>query len=397
MDAERFRNSPVGDVIPVSVYDRRDDQQYNHFAFRARPLGHRIELSDGTIQAAMDASHALGRLDQAAAQLPNPRLFIRPAIRKEAVSTSALEGTFAGIAEIFEAELREDASLTGDVREVMNYVRAAERGVELLRSRPIGVNLLNTLQRTLVSGTRGDSYQAGGLRQEQVWIGRRDARITAARFVPCPHGDDLVKGVSDWEKWIHGIDEHGSDHDTPLLVRLAVGHYQFETLHPYNDGNGRLGRLLIVLQLIEEKILRDPVLYVSPYFEARRDEYVDHLRRVSETGDFDPWVNFFSKAVATQAADASTRMGQVFNERDAIVAELRSKKVRGVAIEIAENLIGFPIITPSQAAGAHGVSYQAANNAVGRLVDAGVLVELTGRTWGRVFAAPRLMRLLEVR
>lgn len=182
------------------------------------------------------------------------------------------------MATVLEADLEESTGYSADVREVLNYVTAARRGIELITAKPICLTVIAELQGILVHGTRGDSFDAGRLRETQVFIGERSAGIEASRFVPPPDGDALRDGVSDWEKWIHRED------DIPLVVKAALGHYQIETLHPFSDGNGRLGRLVVVLQLVEEGALQHPVLNLSPWLEPRKDEYKDHLLSISRDG-----------------------------------------------------------------------------------------------------------------
>lgn len=386
---ERYRHSPVGQLVPIEVHDIRFEEKLRHWAFVPNPLPPTFAISDATWGKVSDAALALGRLDAATKQLPNPSLLVRPAIRREAISTSALEGTYAALSEVLEAELLGDREVRADVLEVRNYVRAAEHALTLLESRPISVNMIAELQAMLVKGTRGDSYQAGAVRRHQVWIGPKDCPVTEARFVPPPPGDVLIQGLSDWEKWIHG------DAPAALIVRVAAGHYQFETLHPFNDGNGRLGRLIAILQLVEDGMLQHPVLYVSPYLEARREEYVAHLAAVSASGDFDRWISFFAQAIRHQADDALARTRRLLELRDQMVAKLRAAKVRGAALPIAESLIGYPFIDVNAAARVGKVSYQAANGAVARLTELGILREVTGNRYGRVFACRDVMRIIE--
>src|SRR2546423_736869 len=179
------------------------------------------------------ASMSVGRLDFAVKRLPDPGLLVRPALRREAQSTSALEGTYATLEEVLEADYVDEANRRAEVREVLNYVRAAELALDLIQTKPICLNVIAPLQATLVEGTRGDGWDKGRLRESNVYIGERSKGIEASRFVPPPHGDLLVQGMSDWEKWIH------ADDDYPLLVKIAMAHYQFETLHPFSDGNVR--------------------------------------------------------------------------------------------------------------------------------------------------------------
>ncbi len=386
LDRERFNSSPLGDVIPITVND--EGRRCVHVAYVPKPLPPHVELSSATQKAVSEADLALGRLDGAGTQLPNPLLLTRPTIRNEAVSTSALEGTYAELTEVLEAEALEEELPRGPLAEVVNYVRAAEEGIELIKHRPITVNLINRLHQVLMSGTRGDSWESGQLRQRQNWIGPHRCIIEDSYFVPPPPGDILVSGLSDWEKWIHRED------DIPLLVRVAVAHYQFETLHPYTDGNGRLGRLIAVLQLIERGALSHHFLTISPYFEARRTEYSELLRQVSQTGDFDPWVRFFIVGIRTQAERALQQVKELLDWRDKTIAHLREAQVRGVALQIAEDLVAYPAITPTKAATTYGVTYPAANAAIAKLEEHGVLAEVTGRSYGRLFLAEGVVSII---
>jgi Fic family protein len=332
---------------------------------------------------------ALGRLDAATNRLPNPRLLVRPALRLEAVSTSALEGTYATLTDVLEGDFVEETRRSAEVAEVLNYVRATETALEQIKERPISFNLIAELQQILVRGTRGDSYDAGRLRERHVLIGPDNCRVSEARFIPPPHGDLLRDGVSDWEKWINAEDS------IPLLVKVAAGHYQFETLHPFSDGNGRLGRLIAVLQLIYNGALRYPLLNISPWFERRRNQYQDHLLRVSQTGEIDSWITFFCSAVLDQAVDAFRRIERLIAVREEMIQTLRQARVRGTSRSIVDGLIGFPVVTVRAMTTVHHVSYQAANTAVARLVELGILREATGRTYDRVFVCDAVLRELE--
>jgi Fic family protein len=249
---------------------------------------------------------------------------------------------------------------------------------------PICISLLQDLQARIVRGTRGDGYDAGGLRRHQVCIGTEGDAIEQARFVPPPPGDLLLRGMTDWEKWVNAED------DLPLLVKAALGHYQFETLHPFSDGNGRLGRLVIILQLIASGVLTYPILNLSPWLETRRTAYIDHLLNTSLTGDFDPWVAFFAEAIAAQARTASRTITGLLAVRAEAVQMLKEDGAKGVVLDLANDLIGFPRITVSRAAEIYNVSYPAANAAVGRLVSLGLMREITGGNYGRVFACDRV-------
>lgn len=385
---DRFWNSPIGDLVPISGMDHLLGEEYSHYAYVPEPLPTDIQLAARSIKLLEGAARALGALDSKLQLLPNPRLLVRPSLTREAVATTALEGTFAPLADALGAGYVEERRQSAEIREVMNYVRAADQSMALLNELPICLKLLSRLQATLVKGTRGDAYDSGKLRQRQVCIGQQGRGVVASRFVPPPNGDLLVQGMSDWEKWVNAQD------DLPLLVKVALAHYQFETLHPFSDGNGRLGRLIITLQLMQAGALKFPILNLSPWLEPRRDEYIDHLLEVSATGNFEPWINFFCLAVEARAEAATGAIAGMLEVRETFGAELREDGASGVVLQLASDLIGFPYITAAEAADLYGVAYPTANNAIARLVRLGILEETTGRGYGRVFRCPRVYEII---
>ena len=261
---------------------------------------------------------------------------------------------------------------------------------EWVEDQPITVGMLESLHRVLVRGTRADAGEAGRIRTTQVFIGTDGGRVTDARFVPPPPGDQLRAGVDAWVDWISG------DASFPSIVKVALGHYQFETLHPFNDGNGRLGRLVCVLQLAQAKELRFPILNLSPWLERRRGDYQDHLLRCSISGQFDDWIQFFCEAARAQAVRAVTKIEALHYWRDRALDIIRSADASGRLITaIAEDLIGYPLLTPKAAATRYEATYPGANKAIARLVQLGILRERTGRKYGRVFAAPDVLRIIE--
>ncbi|MGH9891753.1 MAG: Fic family protein [bacterium] len=389
MDIEVLRRSPIGRVLPISDHDALRGP-FSYFAYLPNPLPESLPLTGATFSIVADAAMALGRLDMAAANVPNPLLLVRPALRKEAVSTSALEGTYAPLTEVLEGEVVGRAGVSAEAREVINYVEAAERGLQLLGQRPISLNLVAQLQKMLVSGTRGVSYDSGQLRQRLVLIGPEGAPIERARFVPPPPGEDLADGVAAWEKWIHAEAPH-------LLVRVAVGHYQFEALHPFSDGNGRLGRLLVVLQLIEAGALRYPLLNIAEWLEPRRQEYQDRLLRLSIDGQFDSWVAFLCTGIQEQAEASTKRIERLLGLRESLLSRVRDAGSRGgTAYRVADELIGFPIMDIPWVRTWHDVTYQSARDALERLVAIGILREIrrSGRT-RRLFVCDEVLAELD--
>lgn len=388
MQVDRFGIAATGRLVPITVDE--GGRRVDHVAFVPDPLPATFDLAARTWSTAADAAHRIGRLDALAKELlPNPMLVARPTIRREAVSTSALEGTFAPAAEVLSSEIDEELPRSQAVTEVINFIHAAEHAIERRATLPISTRLACELQRILVVGTPSEDWQAGQVRQTQVIIGPyKGCSILKASYIPPPPGDLLTEGLSAWEKWIHaGGDLHA-------VVRVAAGHYQFEALHAFTDGNGRIGRLIAILQLIDYGLLTEPLINLSPYFEGRSDQYRYLLREVSTRGAWDEWISFFCNAISEQAVDAESRIRALLAWRDNTLAMLRAKRVKGVAIAVTEKLIEHPTVTVKNIADSHHVSAQAANNAVTRLVGLGVLSEITGRSYNRVFSAPAVFDIL---
>jgi Fic family protein len=360
-------------------------EEWRYWAYLPHPLPSVPNLSPRAIAAASKAAMAIARLDEAVAQLPRPEILVRPIIRREAASTSALEGTYATFQEVLEADFLQDSQMSFEQREIRNYVEASEIAVHSITERQISRSLLGGLQRIIVRGTKGDTADAGDLRPHEVAIGAEDKPIHEARFVPCPAGDHLEAGVAAWEEWVN------EKSDLLIVAKMAIAHYQFETLHPFGDGNGRLGRLISLLQIMRSGELRWPVLNIAPWFEARRKQYQDGLLAVSLTGDFNPWVELFARAVEVQAREGLTKIQRLLGIRDRMVSDLRAKGMRGSPIEIAEVLIGYPVIDVPTVRDLLGRTFQAANQAVAKLIEQGILTEITGRRQDRLFVAQEIL------
>lgn len=331
---------------------------------------------------------ALGQLDQASRQIPVPGLLRRPSIRREAQSTSALEGTFAALNDVLAADLAVDSPRSLEITEVLNYVEAAEHAfASLADGYPITLTLLCDLHRLLVAGTRADGDQRGQLRDIQVAIGGGGS-VQDARFVPPPPGLALnaqVRALVDW----FNTEPCRAPH---AVITAAMTLYQFETLHPFNDGNGRIGRLLIALQLLKSGLITEPLLAVSPWFEVRRDQYIDHLSELSATGRWDPWIMFFANGISASAKDTTRRVEQLLATRESYVDAARAHNLRGVARDIVDYLIGYPVETVPQLVRMTSASFPTVNNAVDRLVTMGVL-ESAGSNPRKFFAGAVLQAL----
>ncbi|MGI9018789.1 MAG: Fic family protein [Euzebya sp.] len=370
--------------MPIKGRDRRYDEEYEHVAYVPDILPDKVDLAPETWTALMRAQAAIGRLDGAVSELPDPLLLVRPLVRSEAVSTSALEGTHTGFGDLLGAE-EQAAPTNSQVMEVLNYVHAAEEGIAALADLPVCMRLINAAHGTLLRGVRGDGYAVGRIRKTQNWIGPTDCRVYDAALVPPPH-HLLPELLSHWEEWVHRA-------DLPLLVRVALGHYQFETLHPYVDGNGRLGRLVVILQLIEENLVHHHVMTISGFFERDKANYIGQLQLVRETGEFDPWVRYFSDGLHRSAEQSLALIRTAQRTVRELVTDLRDTGARGLAIQIAEDLIGFPVVTARAVESRYDVSYNTANAAIRRLETAGMLIQVSAGNYNRTFAAPRVLAI----
>ena len=387
-----FDTSSTGSLIRISGTDPRYGP-WEHVAFVPHPLPDTTPtLSTRTFNAVARARAALASLDSSAKRLPDPALLRRSTLTREAQSTSALEGTYAPLQDVVAADEDEEQS-NADLREVLNYVRVAEHAFEWVRDgRPLTLGLLVDLQARLVRGTSAETSSSGRIRDIQVVIGSgRGARVQDARFIPRPPGPELESQVRDWLAWVRR--DPGDEFDP--VVAAAMGHYQFETLHPFNDGNGRIGRLFVVLQMLQSGVLTEPSLTVSPWFEARRADYYDRLYAVSTSGSWDPWVHFFAEGLAASATSTAAQLEDLL----AVQAELKSRvKAAGMRAETAMSLVDFslarPIFTVRQVERRLGVGYVRANNLVAQLVEAKVLAQYDDSSYNRRFAAPDVLAII---
>jgi Fic family protein len=390
MPPELLKASPVGRVIPIAGPDPATHEIVEGEAFLPDPLPNDLALTTPTWTAVNTATAALARLDGAGRLIPSPGLLRRPTLRREAQSTSALEGTYAPFADVLAADRDDPASMTAELREVLNFERMAERAFAWPEDRPLTLGMLSELQRTLVSGTAGELSDAGGLRDRIVVVGRRDSSYADARFVPPPPGDQLRAGVEGLLNWL------ADPPPLPTVVHAAMVHYLFETLHPYSDGNGRLGRLLVIVQLLRGAVIREPLLVVSPWFEQRRERYQDVLLALSCDGNWDTWITFFAEGVAASAAESQRKVENLV----ALQADLRSRvqaaRKRGAAERLAADLVGEPYVTAPLVAKRYGLSGQGATNAIRTLVDLGILRPSTFRLsrGTQMYEAPDVMRAL---
>lgn len=387
-----FEGTPSGWLVGISGLDQGHGE-WSHSAFVPRALSHDTPaLTASTFNLVASARAALASLDSSARQLPNPSLLRQPALRREAQSTSALEGTYAPLQDVLgadESEQQDDAAL----REVLNYVRVAEHAFAWhADGRPLASILLTELHAALVRGTAADGAEAGRIRGIQVVVGgRHGGRVQDARFVPHPPGPELDRRVQELLAWI----ETARTADLDPVVAAGMAHYQFETLHPFNDGNGRIGRLLVVLQLLYSAVLSEPTLTVSPWFEARRADYYDALMAVSTHGDWDRWIGFFARGIAASAAATELQLHDLIEAQALLRERIRAAGLRAErAMQLVDFAVAQPYFTVRQVQRHLRVSYPRANGLVGQLIDIGVLRQVDDATYDRRFAAPDVLAVL---
>ncbi len=388
MNPAEFRGSPMGGLLQINGVDGRTGTSYESYAFLPHPLPEAIELTSATWTTVAQTEAELARLDQAARHIPEPGLVRQSTLRREAQSTSALEGTFAPFEDVLALDIEERADLSLEMREVLNYIVTATQAFEWIAERPITVGMLCSLQQILVDSTPSELGDAGGIRDRQVYIGARNAPIEQARYVPPPPGDQLTAGLEQWVGWVAEPRT-----EMPAIVQAALAHHQFEALHPFSDGNGRIGRLAIVLQLMRIGVLRDPLLVVSPWFEARRERYHDELLALVRGGDWDGWVRFFATGVGASAVSTRERVDALLAWREWALEKVRSAGVSGIAERVAGELIGAPTVRAGQVAARHGITHQGAIRALRRLADLDIVSERARN--GRVtFTATAVVDLL---
>jgi Fic family protein len=333
------------------------------------------------------ADIAVGRLAGAGRLLRDPGLLLQPYAVREALDSSRIEGTRASLADVFAARAAPEPPEM-DVREVANYLRALAHGLDRLHDGfPLSLRLMREMHEVLLTGVRGEERTPGDLRRTQNWIGPHDATIATATFVP-PPPDEMAECLRDWEAFPHDAPA------MPVLIQCALLHYQFETIHPFLDGNGRLGRLFVILLLIERDVLPAPLLYVSTYLERHRDEYYARLQTVREHGDIHAWLAFFLDAVRTQAEDALSRAERLMDLRERYRVEM-SRRTRSRAPEVVDLLFSNPVISASLVRTHLGVTNQGALNLIRQLEKAGLVEPYTPARSLR-WAATEVLDVIEV-
>ena len=359
-------------------------QPTGYRAFIPAPLPPKPPLNlQGELQSLLSAAdRALGRLDGSVLTLPNADLFVFMYVRKEAVLSSQIEGTQSSLQDLLAAEAQIlDQNLPRDVDEVVNYVQAMNHGLTRLNELPVSVRLIREIHAKLMEGVRGGRLSPGELRTSQNWIGPGGSTLNTASFIP-PPPHEVPQALGDLERFLHAEDT------LPPLVKIALAHVQFETIHPFLDGNGRVGRLLITFLLTEREVLHKPVLYLSHYFKQYRQTYYERLQAVRDHGAWEEWLVFFLRGVVEVAKEAAGTAKRILQLREEHRAAITTRMARGAANghKVLERLFDRPILSVNDVRDITGITFAAANNIVSRLVELGILSEMTGNARNRRFS-----------
>lgn len=381
MNPELFRQSTSGQVLRSSL---------GYWAFLPNPLPPTPVWTPALIAGLSDADRALGELAGLGRSLVNPHLLVRPFVRREAVLSSRIEGTQASIQDVFAYEARQMALFesSSDVGEVVNYVRALEYGLDRLAKLPLSLRLIREIHARLMKGLPGEHLTPGEFRRSQNWIGPPGSTIESAPYVP-PPVDEMTRALDAFEKFLH------EPSDLPPLIRLGLIHYQFEAIHPFLDGNGRVGRLLISLLLCAWSLLPQPLLYLSAYFEANRQAYYDHLLAVSQTGAWEAWLSYFLAGVASQSRDAIKRIHRLQDLREQYRRRFQSGRAAARLLQVVDLLFASPLITARQVEKSLKIDFTMAQRYINQLVKADLLQEVTGRARNRIFRADQIIAALD--
>ena len=361
MNMRRLERSDCGDLVPIDGGLR---------AFVPAPLPRELNLSAPLASLLDRASRAVARLDGVGETVPNPHLFIQPLIRREAQLSSRIEGTTASLSDVFSHEVGGRAS-ADDVQEVINYIDALNYGLDALKSVPISFRLANQVHERLLAGVRGEHGMAGAFRRIQVHIGLPGSFPKDATFIPPP--PDMLRDIfQDWERFAN------ESIDMPPLVKCALMHYQIEAIHPYQDGNGRIGRLLITLFLVASGVLTSPLLYLSAYFERDRQRYYDELFAVSETCDWERWLRYFLTGALRESLDAAARIRRIRGLQDRFREIIESERHPISSLRLMDAMCASPFVTVRSAADILNMTVAGARRVLERLESAGLIRQVDG-------------------
>ncbi len=380
MQLEAHQNSSAGRLVRHAN---------GYWAFVPHPLPPYIDWSPALVSALSEADRALGRLAGLGQSLPNPQLLSKPFMRREAVLSSRIEGTRATVADLYTYEAVQLTlfDLPDDVREVGNYVRALNYGLARLDNFPFSLRFIRELHRELMQGVRGEQWTPGEFRSSQNWIGGPRSTLANADYAPPPPAE-MGEALRELEQFMH------VEADLPPLARIALIHYQFEAIHPFLDGNGRVGRLLINLLLYAWELLPQPLLYISAYFNAQRSAYNEGLMAVSRQGAWEAWLLFFLEGVRAQSLDSVRRILRLQALQESYRAQFQTSRASARLLQAVDALFEQPVFTVHQLADRLGVNYPTALRYINQLLEKGILREVTGRARDRVFSATAIVEVV---
>lgn len=355
-------------------------------SFQPAPLPPEIKVDTRMMDLLAAAIRNLNQLDVSSQLIPNTDLFVSMYVRKEALISSRIEGTQCTLDDILDPELNTNTNL--DAADVINYVKGVQYALERRKTLPLCNRLLREIHAVLMEGVRGEDKNPGEFRRSQNWIGPQGCSLKEARYIP-PNVEDMIVAMSDLEKYMNYSEEYDP------LIRAALIHYQFETIHPFLDGNGRIGRLLILLYLMETDLLKKPVIYVSYFMKKNQLEYYDRISEVRRTGNYEQWINFFLEAVSAAAREAVESIQMLSNLHEKNVALLpESKRSKDNLRLVFDYIEQFPIIDIKRTAEALDLSYNTVSSAVKKLANLGILRETTNAARNRVFAYEEYLQIL---
>ena len=362
------------------------EMAYKSFVPNPLPPTPPIEMTEDIISLLIKANSQLAVLESVATHIPNIELFVSMYVRKEALMSSQIEGAQATLEDILDPML--DTNTNRNVADVVNYIKATEFAIERLQTLPLCNRLIKETHSVLMKGVRGREKNPGEFRHSQNWIGGQGSTLKNARYIP-PAPEDMLCAMYDLEKYIN------ADDDLDALLRAALIHYQFETIHPFLDGNGRVGRLLITLFLMEKKVLTTPALYISYFLKKNRVEYYDRMTEVSTKGNYEQWVKFFLQAIMESAEDATATIDELIALHDNNVAMISQMGRAAKNAMLVFNYLEFnPIIEIGKTAEALGITFNTTSSAVNRLVDSGILVKTSDKSRNRTFAYEAYLDIL---
>lgn len=362
------------------------EMTYKSFVPNPLPPSPPIELTEDIIALLVKANSQLAVLESVATRIPNVELFVSMYVRKEALMSSQIEGTQATLEDVLDPML--DANTNRNVADVVNYIKATEFAINRLQALPLCNRLIKETHAVLMEGVRGQEKSPGEFRYSQNWIGGQGSTLKNAQYIP-PSPDDMLDAMSDLEKYIN------ADDDLDALIRAALIHYQFETIHPFLDGNGRVGRLLITLFLMEKRVLSTPALYISYFLKKNRVEYYDRMTEVRTKGNYEQWVKFFLQAIMESAEDATATIDELIALHDANVSVISKLGRAAKNVMLVFNYLeSNPIIEIRKTSEALGITFNTTSSAVNRLVDADILVQTSNNSRNRTFAYEAYLDIL---